>query len=226
MTPEMPAGRDPLLTLLLVLTATTGLVDAVSVLALGHVFTANMTGNVVFLGFAAAGDRDFSAARCILAIVAFVVGAAIGGHLGAAMAGATQRRWLVTEAAIECALFMAAALLSLGYDPTTLAPAWQLGALLVLTAIAMGLRNATVRRLGVADLTTTVLTMTFTGLGADSTFAGGTNPRWPRRTLSVLTMLIGAVVGALLVRNGGVAAPLALTGVVVLGAALVYARHL
>ncbi len=226
MTPEMPAGRDPLLTLLLVLTATTGLVDAVSVLALGHVFTANMTGNVVFLGFAAAGHRDFSAARCMLAIVAFVVGAAIGGHLGAAMAGATQRRWLVTEAAIECALFMAAALLSLGYDPTTLAPAWQLGALLVLTAIAMGLRNATVRRLGVADLTTTVLTMTFTGLGADSTFAGGTNPRWPRRTLSVLTMLIGAVVGALLVRNGGVAAPLALTGVVVLGAALVYARHL
>jgi uncharacterized membrane protein YoaK (UPF0700 family) len=49
--------RDPvpLLMALMALTAVSGLVDAVSYLGLGHVFTANMTGNVVVLGFAAAG---------------------------------------------------------------------------------------------------------------------------------------------------------------------------
>jgi hypothetical protein len=40
---------------LLVLTAVSGIVDAISFLGLGHVFTANMTGNVAFLAFAVAG---------------------------------------------------------------------------------------------------------------------------------------------------------------------------
>ena len=50
-----PSRPDPLPRVLIVLTVTTGLVDAVSVLGLGRVFTANMPGNVVFLGFAMAG---------------------------------------------------------------------------------------------------------------------------------------------------------------------------
>jgi hypothetical protein len=40
---------------LMVLTFITGLVDAVSYIGFGRVFVANMTGNVVLLGFAAAG---------------------------------------------------------------------------------------------------------------------------------------------------------------------------
>ena len=48
------------------LTAVTGLVDAVSYLALGHVFTANMTGNVVFLGFALAGPTTAIAYRALM----------------------------------------------------------------------------------------------------------------------------------------------------------------
>jgi uncharacterized membrane protein YoaK (UPF0700 family) len=54
--------------LLFVLTVVTGLVDAVSYLKLGHVFVANMTGNVVFLGFAIAGAKDFSVAASLVAI--------------------------------------------------------------------------------------------------------------------------------------------------------------
>jgi hypothetical protein len=42
--------RHPLTRALLVLTFTTGLVDAVSFLGLGHVFTTNMIGNIVLLG--------------------------------------------------------------------------------------------------------------------------------------------------------------------------------
>src|SRR2546421_12994029 len=76
---ERPASL-PLL--LLVLTVTTGLIDAVSVLGLGRVFTANMTGNVVFLGFALARVPGFSAVRALAALAAFLAGAVIGGRLG------------------------------------------------------------------------------------------------------------------------------------------------
>src|SRR5438552_18808232 len=84
---------DPLSGVLLVLTGTTGLIDAISVLGLGHVFTANMTGNVVFLGFAAARVPGFSAVRCGCALLAFLIGAVCGVGLAAAMQG-TLRRWL------------------------------------------------------------------------------------------------------------------------------------
>src|SRR6185436_18414104 len=85
----LPKRKDPLPAALLVLTAVTGLVDAASVLGIG-VFTANMTGNVVFLGFAVAGARRFSIARSLASLLAFLTGAAIGGRLGVAMA-ATRR---------------------------------------------------------------------------------------------------------------------------------------
>ena len=102
-------------------------------------------------------------------------------------------------------------------------PIARLYAVIVLTAIAMGLRNATVRRLGVADLTTTVLTLTLTGLASESYFAGGNNPRWPRRVLSVVAMFGGAALGALLLRHG-LALPLAIAGASMLGTMAAYAR--
>src|SRR6185312_5796563 len=71
--------RHPLARALLVLTFTTGLVDAVSYLGLGHVFTANMTGNVVFLGFGIAGGTGLPVVAPIVSLVAFLIGAARGG---------------------------------------------------------------------------------------------------------------------------------------------------
>jgi uncharacterized membrane protein YoaK (UPF0700 family) len=82
--------------------------------------------------------------------------------------------------------------------------------LIVLLAAAMGLQNAAARRLGVPDLTTTVLTLTLTGLAADSTLAGGKGPHPTRRLLATATMFVGAAVGALLVVHVGVVAVLAL----------------
>jgi uncharacterized membrane protein YoaK (UPF0700 family) len=82
-------------------------------------------------------------------------------------------------------------------------------ALVVLLAFAMGLQNAAARRLGVPDLTTTVLTQTFTGLAADSHFAGGANPNIGRRLLAIVAMFIGASMGALLVFHVSVSAALA-----------------
>jgi uncharacterized membrane protein YoaK (UPF0700 family) len=207
--------------LLLVLTMTTGVIDAVSVLGLGRVFTANMTGNIVFLGFALARVPGFSLRRSLAALAAFLVGAVIGGRLGLRRDG-SPRRWLFTVAVVEATLFFAAALAASGFDRDTLAPVGRLYALIALTAVAMGIRNATVRRLAVPDLTTTVLTLTLTGLGADSWLAGGTNPRWGRRVASVAAMLAGAIVGATLVLSVGLAWPLALTATLTLLATLVY----
>src|SRR2546426_484492 len=178
---EQPASV-PLL--LLLLTVTTGLIDAVSVLGLGRVFTANMTGNVVFLGFALARVPGFSLVRSLAALAAFLAGAVIGGRLAIRLEG-SRGRWLATVAAVESSLLFAAALTAIGYDGEHLAPVARLYSLIGLTAVAMGLRNATVRRLAVPDLTTTVLTLTLAGLGADSSLAGGSNPRFARRVRSV-----------------------------------------
>jgi uncharacterized membrane protein YoaK (UPF0700 family) len=205
-----------------VLTFVTGLIDAVSYLGLGRVFTANMTGNVVLLGFASAGVPGLSVTRSLVSLVGFLVGAAFGGKLGGILSSAVSR-WLLSAAAIEAALIFSAAVAAFGFDVDSGTPVARLYAIIVLTAIAMGLRNATARRLGVADLTTTVLTLTLTGLAAESFFAGGNNPRWPRRVLSVLAMFGGAALGALLLRYA-LALPLAIAGAFVLGISAVYIR--
>jgi len=101
-------------------------------------------------------------------------------------------------------------------------PPIRLYSVIVLMAIAMGLRNASVRRLAVPDLTTTVLTLTLTGLSADSSLTGGKNPRFGRRFGSTVAMFGGAVIGALLLKYGP-AAPLMFSGVCVMAVALIYA---
>src|SRR5256885_3672143 len=95
-----PTRPDPLPLVLVVLTVTTGLVDAVSVLGLGRVFTANMTGNVVFLGFAAAGGPGFSIAPAGVSLVGFSVGAVLGGLLWVAMARVARRHRLLIVALV------------------------------------------------------------------------------------------------------------------------------
>jgi uncharacterized membrane protein YoaK (UPF0700 family) len=205
------SGRDarhgPLPPLLLVLTVITGLVDAVSYLKLGHVFVANMTGNVVFLGFAAAGAADFSVIVSLVAIGSCLAGALAGGRLGST-AGQHRGRFLALATYAQIGLIGAALAVSLtAFDAGSGPPAYVL---VVLLASAMGLQNATARRLGVPDLTTTVLTLTLTGLSADSKLAGGTNPNFRRRLLASGAMLLGALIGALLVLHAGVSAALAL----------------
>jgi uncharacterized membrane protein YoaK (UPF0700 family) len=217
----LPKRKDPMPATLLALTLVTGIVDAVSFLGLGRVFTANMTGNVVFLGFAIAGTPGLSISRSLVSLVAFLVGAAIGGQLGAALADARRKTWLITTTLIEGLLLLAASLASLTFDYHSASPASSLYAGIILTALAMGLRNATVRRLAIPDLTTTVLTLTVTGLAADSPLASGTNPRIGRRVASILLVFAGAAVGSLLLRLG-LAVPLFLSGACVLTVTVVY----
>src|SRR6266436_3081428 len=89
-----PLSSRQTVTALLTLTAVTGLVDAVSYLRMGHVFVANMTGNVVFLGFSADPHSGLSAAASGTAIAGFVLGALAGGRIAHGPAAARPRRWL------------------------------------------------------------------------------------------------------------------------------------
>ncbi|WP_206240427.1 YoaK family protein [Novosphingobium terrae] len=223
-----PTDRSPSplpMLLLLLLTVTTGLVDAISVLGLGKVFTANMTGNIVFLGFAAAGTPGFHPLSYVLAIGGFLIGAFLAGRTGKRHEGRPLHRWLMTAAVVEAALLWAAALVSCTFDVASQSPDTALFGIVVLTALAMGFRNATVRQLKVPDLTTTVLTLTLTGLAADSSAAGGANTNWARRCASVVAIFLGAALGALLLAHAGMAVPLALAGLLILGGTMACALH-
>jgi uncharacterized membrane protein YoaK (UPF0700 family) len=207
------ARHGPLPALLLLLTIVTGIVDAVSYLKLGHVFVANMTGNVVFLGFAAAGASDFSVVAVLAAVASFLAGALVGGRLGAGT-GQHRGRFIALASYVQLSLVGVALVVSLmEANSNTAISAY---ALIVPLGAAMGLQNAAARRLGVPDLTTTVLTLTLTGLAADSKLAGGANPNAGRRLLATAAMLIGATVGALLIFHVGPSAALALAFVLLL----------
>jgi uncharacterized membrane protein YoaK (UPF0700 family) len=203
--------HGPLPPLLLLLTVVTGLVDAVSYLKLGHIFVANMTGNVVFLGFAFAGAKEFSIPASLVALGAFLLGALAGGRMGVSL-GPHRGRLLTIMIAIELALTGGAFAIAIRAgnldDPSARYP------LVALLALAMGLQNATARRVAVPDLTTTVLTLTLTGIAADSPLAGGKNRTPGRRLLATAAMFAGAGIGAFLVLYVATAAALALTLVV------------
>ncbi|WP_063837098.1 YoaK family protein [Phaeacidiphilus oryzae] len=191
-----PPATTPLLAVALAyLTFLSGFLDAVSYLGLGRVFTANMTGNVVVLGFAAGGAPGFSVPGTAISAGGFLLGAALGGRLVRHRGPAP--RWMDAAIAVEAAgtaLGGAFELLGLSHYLTIL-----------VLALAMGCRNAAVRSLGVADVTTTVLTGTLTSIAADSRLAGGGSTRLPRRVGSVLAMLLGAMAGAYLLRTSSVA---------------------
>jgi uncharacterized membrane protein YoaK (UPF0700 family) len=184
--------EDRLLCALALLTFATGLVDAASVLRLGHVFTANMTGNIVFLGFSLAGAGQVASSDCAVALGAFLIGAMTGGRLAARSVSFRSTMFL------ETGLIVAAS--AIGWIVRDAAPVRV--PQIALLALATGIQNAAVRKLGVLDFTTTVLTLTLTGLAADSSLAGGSNPRVLRRLASVVVMLLGAFTGALLSRHG------------------------
>jgi uncharacterized membrane protein YoaK (UPF0700 family) len=223
--PDATRRVQPPLLALSLLTLVTGLVDAACYLGLGRVFTANMTGNVVLLAFGAAGAQGLPVLAPTVSLLVFLVGATAGGRLASSMVGPAgaevpaplRRRWVTVTLLGELLLVAMAAVVAIGL------PVGGGGArryvVIGLLAAALVLQNATVRRLAVPDVTTTVLTLTLTGLAADSWLAGGRSPRAGRRVAAVGLMAAGALVGALLLRVG-VALPLLAAAVLVALAAV------
>ncbi|HET6506840.1 MAG TPA: YoaK family protein [Baekduia sp.] len=187
-----PAAPRAIVATLLALTVTTGVVDAVCYLGLGRVFTANMTGNVVLLGFGLAGTDGLPVLAPLVSLGAFALGAGVGGALIRRHGAPRLHVALVCEAALATAATIVCAAVHIR-GGTVVA-----GVVIALLASAMGLRNAIVRKLAVPELTTTVLTMTITGLAADGAAAARSHVR---RLTALVAMIAGAFVGALLVRH-------------------------
>jgi uncharacterized membrane protein YoaK (UPF0700 family) len=218
----MASPPSSLVRTLLALTVASGLVDAVCYLGLGRVFTANMTGNVVVLGFAAAGAAGFSVPATLTSLGLFLVGAVCASRAAVPIAARGRSRLLLVAMGTETVFVGAGALVA--YLVPAVGHGWPRYLVIALLAFAMGVRNATVRRLAVPDLTTTVLTMTLTGLAADSFLAGGQNQGSVRRTAAVLAMLIGAVASAALFLHIGAALPLLIAAALVSVAGVAFWR--
>ena len=208
--------HGPLAPMLVSMTLVTGLVDSFSYLVLGHVFVANMTGNVVLLGFALVGAPGFSIGSSLVAIGAFVVGSLAGGRMGSRF-GSHRGRHLGYATAVQAVLLAAGMVLAI-LSAAPVSSGYRYG-LIVVLAVGMGIQNATARKLAVPDLTTTVLTLTITGMAADSAVVGGTGSRAGRRIVAVATMLAGAVVGAAFIVHHQVGVPLVIATVVALSVA-------
>ena len=181
------------LVLMLVLTFSTGVIDAVGYLGLDRVFTGNMTGNVVILGMALLGADELPVLGPAIALAGFVLGAAVAGRVLKSRSTGWSRRttWLLasvglTMAAVATVLFV--------HVP----PSGEPVALVITGALAaaMGLQAATARHLAVKDVTTVVVTSTLTGLAADSRLGGGTGTHAGRRFGAVALILAGAAAGA------------------------------
>ncbi|MCQ1987615.1 YoaK family protein [Arthrobacter sp. zg-Y844] len=185
--------------LMLALTFSTGVVDAVGYLGLDRVFTGNMTGNVVLLGMAFAGGADLPILRPVLALVFFMLGAALAGRMlrrePEGWSGRTTLSLMVVAGVITALAVLTAVV---DVQASSLLGSVTTSAL----AISMGIQASTAKRLKVAEITTVVVTSTITGLASDSRLAGGDSKHWIRRALAIALILLGAVAGAAALQVG------------------------
>ena len=183
------------------LTFVTGLVDAGSWVAMGHVLTANMTGNIIFLGFAFGGVPGLSIGRSVTVLGFGLAGGFLAGKLDSLLRKQPRNLWLAAALGFEALLLFAAMTVACCFQSRggqSVSPA--LYGIIALTALGMGMRNGTVKRLAVPDLTTTVLTLTVAALAFDFSLPSS-NLRWRRRVGSVLLMFSGAFIGVHLLRH-------------------------
>lgn len=185
--------------LLLSMTFSTGIADAVGYLGLDRIFTGNMTGNVVILGMALSGKTDLPIVGPAVALVLYFLGAVVGGrilrgHREGWTPATTIIFGLVSAILLACAAFTK--MIPLGTIPhSTVALAAVLG-------FVMGAQAAAARQVKIADVTTVVVTSTITGLAADSWFGARQKQDWLKRSMAVLLILLGALCGAALLPYG------------------------
>jgi uncharacterized membrane protein YoaK (UPF0700 family) len=213
-----PISERSTVTALLLLTLATGLADSISILVLGHVFVANMTGNAIFLGFWLAPKTSIDLTAVVVALPTFVTATILSGRLRRHF-GERTRPWITTVLGTEIVLLLALSVLAgsgvLRYhDNTKLI-------MIGLLTVTFGLQHSSARQFGIQELSTTVLTSTIVSLGLDSHLAGGTGAREKLRFSVVFTMCGGAFLGATMSRY--VVAPVfALTAAVIAISLLIF----
>ncbi|MET4426887.1 MULTISPECIES: YoaK family protein [unclassified Mycolicibacterium] len=185
---------DVHLVCMLVLTAATGVIDAVGFLGLDRVFTGNMTGNVAILGMALAGGDELPVFGPLTALASFMLGAALAGRFMRTCSSAWSNRTTVALTVVAL-MFCASGVVVLA-DSSTLTPVIAAGML----ACGSGAQALVARHVAVKDVTTVVVTSTITGLAADSRLGAGRPHPWRRRAAAIALIGVGAVIGTLLLR--------------------------
>ena len=178
------------LSLMMALTFVTGALDAVGYLGLDRIFTGNMTGNIVILGMAAAGGNGLPVLGPALALVAFVLGAAVAGAI-------LKRRPSGWNVRVTVLLGIGTVMLSAAgvvLTQTDTHPEWIRVAIACAIAVQMGSQALIARFLAVKDMTTVVVTSTLASLAGESFFSSG-NRLWNRRFAAVAVLFVGAAAG-------------------------------
>lgn len=151
--------------MLLILAWAAGSVDVISYLGLGHVFTANMTGNTILLGLALGQGQGLAVLRSMVALGGFTLGAAIG-----AIVVAPDRKREDWPPAVTGAVAFEGVVLGvftiIWYLTGMARSAGVVYALIALSALAMGVQSVAIRHLGVVGIVTTYMTGTLTSFVA------------------------------------------------------------
>lgn len=185
---------------LLLIAAVCGVVDASCYLALGGVFAEIMTGNILLLAFRIGTGHpigDATPLRYLSAIAAFAVGALLGGLLMRGSEARVERR---LGFGVELGLLVLATVLAFVTDAGSTGTGRDV--VVAILACAMGVQNALIRRHGVVDVATNVMTMTLAGLLSEAKAVGGTGANWARRSGSIGIFFVSAIGGAYLTRFG------------------------
>jgi uncharacterized membrane protein YoaK (UPF0700 family) len=192
--------------LLMALTVSSGAIDAISFLALGKVFTAFMTGNIVFLGLLVAGAGGPDLVAVLLAMLAFGAGIYVSACIveSSEVSGLWPARVTV---ALGLSLLAHAGFLAVWLASDGQPSAGATDVLLGLGALAMGMQSAAVKRLQVEGVYTTAATATVI-------FLVECFVTWPvtaaaRRRLAgvVVALFVGATAGGLLLVHAPLYAP-------------------
>ena len=184
-------------TLVVVLTFATGAADALGFLALGGAFSSVMTGNMVLLGLSAGAADVELAVTTGAAILSFVFGLLVGAKLAGASAPGDPiwprqvTRALLVELGVFCA-YLAGWELTQGDRPERAGLA-----LLMLSAVALGMQSSAIQRFGVSGLSSTYLTGTLTSFIGD---LATRRPRssWLPRGEVLVALMTGAAVGTVI----------------------------
>ena len=216
--------RQQILTLIAIaLTFGSGATDVASFTRLGEVFTSVMTGNIVLWGLAVARGSLSLASHTAVAIAGYIAGVAGGTWIahgfkvsgGSASGGSAAEggvgRASVLPAHVSWALFAELILLAgftVGWEVSGARPAgWAEFALLAVLAAAMGVQASAVNEMGMANVSTTFLTGTLTGLVSSLVSPGQDTPHGLRRFGVLIGLAAGAGLCGLLVATAAAAVP-------------------
>lgn len=175
-----------------------GIIDVTCIKALGGVFAEMMTGNLLLMAVDVGSGGTFDrSARYLWPLAAFMLGAVLGGRLLLLPHERQVRR--AAFVSVWCTILIAAVVCWV-YEPNGKETLGR--AITALLALGMGLQTAILRRHGVQDLATNVMTLTLTALLSESRLGEGSRPNVLRRVLSISCFFSGGVVAAALVRHG------------------------